>query len=252
MSATNSASTPASTPEKASANTPAIADGVPVSTWSLEDAVLARRSVRGFLPTPVPPEVRARVFSLAQQAPSNCNIQPWHVVVVSGAPLRALEAKLVDEVSSGRPTQPDFARVDQFEGVYRRRQVDTAAALYGNMGIARGDKAGRRLAMLRNYEFFDAPHCAFIFMPRQFGATVALDVGMYAQTLMLAMTAHGISSCAQASIGRYPAIVREHLGVDENLGLLMALSFGYEDPAVAANRTRVPRAPVEQEVRFVE
>ena len=224
----------------------------PMPNCSLEDAVLARRSVRGFLPEPVPQEILNRVFNLAQQAPSNCNIQPWHVVVATGAPLRALEDKLVAEVSSGRRTEPDFARVDQFEGIYRRRQVDTAAALYGNMGIARDDKTGRRWAMLRNFEFFDAPHGAFVFMPRQFGATVALDVGMYAQTLMLAMTAHGISSCAQASIGRYPAIVRAHLGVDENMGLLMALSFGYEDPAVAANRTRVPRAPLEQEVRFME
>lgn len=224
----------------------------PISNCSLEDAVLARRSVRGFLPEPVPQDILNRVFSLAQQAPSNCNIQPWHVVVATGDSLRALQDKLVAEVSSGRPTAPDFDRVDQFEGIFRRRQVDTAAKLYGNMGIARDDKAGRRAAMLRNFEFFDAPHGAFIFMPRQFGATVALDVGMYAQTLMLAMTAHGIGSCAQASIGRYPGIVREYLGVDENLGLLMALSFGYEDPAVAANRTRVPRAPLEQEVRFVE
>ncbi len=242
----------ATTPTSAPTSEPTGIGPPPVSNWSLEDAVLTRRSVRGFLPNPVPRNVLDRVFSLAQQAPSNCNIQPWCVVVASGAPLRALEAKLVDEVRAGRPTQPDFARVDQFEGVYRRRQIDTAAELYGNMGIARDDKAGRRWAMLRNFEFFDAPHCAFIFMLRQFGSTVALDVGMYAQTLMLAMTAHGISSCAQASIGRYPAIVREHLGVDENLGLLMALSFGYEDPAVAANRTRVPRAPVAQEVRFVE
>lgn len=219
---------------------------------AFERIVHSRRSVRGFLPDPVPPAVLREVFELAQQAPSNCNVQPWQVVVASGAACRAISAKLLEAVTSGRPVTSDYQRVEEFPGVMRRRQIDTAVRLYGNMGIARDDRAGRRRAMLRNYEFFDAPHVAFIGMDRRFHETVALDVGMYAQTLMLAMTAHGIGSCAQAAISRFPELIRAQFGIPENIGILMGISFGYEDTDVPANRTRVPRAPLGEQVRFVE
>ncbi|HBX99483.1 MAG TPA: oxidoreductase, partial [Gammaproteobacteria bacterium] len=41
---------------------------------SLVEAVSTRRSVRGFLDKEVPQEVLDRIFEIAQQAPSNCNV----------------------------------------------------------------------------------------------------------------------------------------------------------------------------------
>ena len=76
------------------------------------------------------------------------------------------------------------------------------------MGVARGDRVGRMKAMLRNFEFFDAPHVAYVCMAQSFGIGVALDVGMYVQTLMLAMQSRGISSCAQAALRAFPDVVR--------------------------------------------
>jgi nitroreductase len=75
---------------------------------------------------------------------------------------------------------------------------------------------------------------------------------MYAQTLMLAMTAHGIGSCAQASVSRFPEVIRAHFDIPDNIGILLGISFGYEDTAVPANRTRVPRAALGEQVRFVD
>ena len=51
---------------------------------SLVDAVASRRSVRGFLDREVPQNVLNRIFEIAQNAPSNCNVQPWKVYVASG------------------------------------------------------------------------------------------------------------------------------------------------------------------------
>ncbi len=222
----------------------------PVIT-DFEDVVARRRSIRGFLPKPVPEPVLKKVFSLAQRAPSNCNVQPWRVVVASGESCREISRKLQAAVTSGSPPTTDYKRVEKFEGVMRQRQIDTAVQLYGNMGIARGDQEGRMKAAMRNYEFFDAPHVAFLGMDKMFSETVALDVGMYAQTLMLAMTAYGIGSCAQAAVSRYPEVIREHFGLPDNLGILMGLSFGYEDTSIPANRTIVARAPIEEDISFV-
>lgn len=224
----------------------------PTGDVKFEDVVRARRSIRGFLPDPVPKDILKKVFGLAQLAPSNCNIQPWVVVVASGDSCKALRDKFVATVRAGVASNPDQPRIYKFEGVYRQRQIDTAAKLYGNMKIARDDMEGRSRASLRNFEFFDAPHAAFIGMQKIFGETVALDVGMYAQNLMLAMTAHGIGSCAQASVSRYPDIIRQHFGLDDSLGILMGISFGYEDVTVPANKTVVSRADIEDEILFLE
>lgn len=220
------------------------------ATMSLETALRERRSVRGYKPDPVPEAVLTEIFELAQLAPSNCNIQPWQVFVASGATRDELKKRMVERAMGGSPVNPDFEHLPNFEGVYRKRQVDCAVELYNNMGIARDDKMGRMRATLRNFELFDAPHVCFIGMSRKFGVTVALDVGMYIQTLMLLMTAHGIGSCAQGSMRYYPDDVREVFGVGEDTAILLGISFGYEDESVAANRTRVGRAPLGENVVF--
>lgn len=220
-------------------------------TQSLADALRSRRSVRGFLDKPVPEETLKQIFELAQLAPSNCNIQPWKVFVASGEVRDELRRRMVEKVTAGVPMEPDFEpNAGKFSGIYRQRQVDCAVELYNNMGIARDDKSGRMRAQLRNFELFDAPHVVFIGMEREFGPTVALDVGMYIQSLMLAMTAHGVGSCAQGSMRYFPNDVRDVFGEPASTAILVGISFGYEDPDVAANRTRVGRAPLADSVAF--
>lgn len=217
---------------------------------SLKDAIEGRYSVRGFKPEPVPQETLDAVFSLAQQAPSNCNIQPWKVFVASGEVRDELRRRMVENVKAGKPIQPDYEHLPRFDGIYRNRQVECAVELYNSMGIARDDREGREWANLRNFELFDAPHVAFIGMERDFGVTVALDVGMYIQTLWLTMTAYGIGACAQGSMRYYPDDVREIFGEPESTAILCGISFGFEDTDVPANRTRTTRAPLGENVSF--
>ena len=125
-----------------------------------------------------------------------------------------------------------------------------AVAMYGEMGITREDREGRGRAGLRNFQLFDAPYVAFFGMEKQFGATIALDVGIYAQSLMLMLTAYGIGSCAMGSMRNYPEVVREAFDIDDNTGILFGMTFGYEDSAVPANNTRVGRESVDDVVVF--
>lgn len=220
------------------------------ATMSLYEAIRTRRSVRGYLDTPVPQEVLEDVFTLAQLTPSNCNIQPWKVFVASGSTRDAMRERMLHNITSGVAPQQDYDYPGKFEGEYRKRQVDCAVAMYSEMGIARDDSAGRARAALRNFELFDAPHVAFIGMDKAFGTTVGLDVGMYIQSLMLAMTAHGIGSCAQGSMRSYPDLVREMFPGNDDIRILVGLSFGYEDPNVPANNTRTVRDGISASVTF--
>jgi nitroreductase len=119
------------------------------------------------------------------------------------------------------------------------------------MGIEWEDRAGRGRAARRNYEFFDAPHAVFLGMHELFGPQSAADVGMYAQTLMLAMTAHGVASCAQGTLRNYADFVREVFGLEPEIKILFGISFGFEDPSVPANATRTERASLEETVQFL-
>ena len=74
---------------------------------SVDEAILQRRSVRGFLPGEVPQEILDEVFEIAQRAPSNCNVQPWVPHVVSGDALKRLRTALVDAGRSGLPLARD-------------------------------------------------------------------------------------------------------------------------------------------------
>lgn len=220
------------------------------ATMTLEQAIKTRRSVRGYLDKEVPQETLNAIFELAQLAPSNCNVQPWHVFVASGELKNKLRNQMVHNVMNGVAFNPDYEYSDTFVGEYRERQVACAMELYNAMGIERGDKPARAKAMLRNFEMFDAPHVVFIGMDKAFGVSVAIDVGMYMQNLMLAMTAHGVACCPQGTMRYFPDLVREAFDVSPDIRILLGISFGYEDPAVAANNTRVGRAALERAVQF--
>jgi nitroreductase len=87
-------------------------------------------------------------------------------------------------------------------------------------------------------------------MDEGFGLGSAWDVGMYAQTLMLAMTANGLASCAQGTMGHHPDLVREAFGLGDEVKVLFGISFGYEDTSMKVNEAHTERALLEDTVTF--
>ena len=191
-----------------------------------------------------------RIFEIAQQAPSNCNVQPWKAYIASGELKERLKKQMLENTTTGVKSNPDYEYRSDFENEHRVRQVECAIALYTKMGIGRGDKEGRMRAALRNFEYFDAPYIAFIGMDPKFGVPVALDVGMWAQTLMLTMVAFGLHSCPMGTMRNYPDLVREAFDIQDGTKILFGISFGYEDVAVPANETRTTRDDISANIFF--
>jgi nitroreductase len=214
-----------------------------------DDVVAARHSLRAFLPQPVDAKTLNKVFGVAQHAPSNCNTQPWVAHVVSGAKLDALRAEMPDRFTSGEFSM-DFPYDGVYEGVYKERQYGAAQALYDAVSITRKDKVRRNEQFMRNFIFFDAPHVAFLFLPEPFGLREAADLGMYAQTLMLTLTAHGLGSCPQTALSFQAGYIREQLDIAPDNKLVFGLSFGYPDPDAPANACITDRATVADAITF--
>ncbi len=214
--------------------------------------VRARHSFRGFLPRQVDEETLKSVFETASWAPSNCNVQPWHVHVLSGAACDRMREKMVARASVDSAGNPDFPWQGKFTGDYKSRQICSALGLWEHQGVTRDDREKRAWSWMRNFQFFDAPHIAFIFLTDEFPELIRLagDVGMYSQTLMLAMADAGIGSCPQTSVSCFPDLVREELGIDSHYKLLLGLSFGYVDESDTANNLRTERDPLESTTTF--
>lgn len=228
--------------------------GVAMSNTAAEfdQLVHARRSVRGFTSERVTDDILQSIFETARWAPSGTNVQPWHIYVASGEVCDRLRQGFLERFDSGEPANTDHPNDGKIGDVWRERKRGCARVLYDSMGIEWEDREGRKMAQRRNFEFFSAPHAAFLGIHEKFGMQSAADVGMYAQTLMLAMTAHGVASCAQGTLRNYPDFVREEFGIEPEIKILFGISFGYEDESIPANKARTDRAPLEELVTFAE
>jgi nitroreductase len=215
--------------------------------YDLDNVIRQRRSIRMFLPDrPVPRELLDEALDLAIRAPSNSNIQPWHVVFASGAARDRLVAALLEAAAAAPPKVP--ALPEHFSHF----RSETGKVVYGSMGIARDDVAARRVAVLRNWEFFRAPLAGIVCMDRELGLVDSLGVGMFLQTLLLSLTARGLGTCVQVAIAGYPEIIYEQLNIPEQFTILCGLAVGYPDPNFPANKIRIGREPVEKNVIFVD
>ncbi|HCM05669.1 MAG TPA: nitroreductase [Oceanospirillales bacterium] len=217
---------------------------------SLDQILQQRYSCRSFKSEAVDTELLKEIFSSAQQSPSNCNVQPWQVLVVSGKKKDEIKNKLIQTVMQQQKPNPDFNWNVAYTGEHRDRQFGSANALYTSMDIGREDKQKRQMAMLRNWAFFDAPHVAFFTLDKYLDIMGAVDMGIYAQTLSLLLQEKGISSCMQGALGQFPDPIREMFDLPEERGILFGMSFGYADEDAKVNTTRTDRAELSDSVVF--
>lgn len=109
----------------------------------------------------------------------------------------------------------------------------------------------RRDDSRRNLEFFGAPHVVLLIMPEVGdNIRVAGDIGMYAQTLLLSLTAPGLGGIPQNMLGFYAETIRKELRVDPALKLLFGISLGYPGRDYPANQDRINKAPLGEGVIF--
>ena len=101
----------------------------------LEQAMRERRSIRGFLDKPVKRDTIEEVIALANRAPSSMNTQPWHLHVLTGAPLEAVRKGNSERMLAGVPPVREISAHAAYEGPHRERQIEIAVQLFEAMGI---------------------------------------------------------------------------------------------------------------------
>lgn len=219
-------------------------DNLPVNILSLLNK---RCSVRAYLPNTVSEDVLAEVMVAARLAPSGANLQPGIFISVRGELRQRLSADLSLAWREGHQEAEDYAYFPKpMPLILRRRQVAAAQALYGALGVARDDRAGRDAQFERNFRFFDAPVALIVAMPYNFGAGGYMDLGMTLYGLMLAAQAKGLSTCAIGALASYPSLIRQHLGLDTDTKVVCGMALGYADPDAPVNQTRTTRCELDE------
>ena len=216
------------------------------------DLFTQRRSVRAYLPTPVSEDLLGQIMTTARLAPSGANLQPGVFVAVRGAVRQQLSDALAQAWREGRQETEDY---DYFPKpmpmTLRRRQVAAAQALYGALGVARDDRAGRDAQFERNFRFFDAPVALIVAMPHDFGAGGYMDLGMTLYGLMLAAQAKGLSTCAIGAMASYPSLIRQHVGLDADTKVVCGMALGYADPDAPVNQTQTTRCALDDYFKVI-
>jgi nitroreductase len=210
-------------------------------TMDIKEAVLTRKSIRGFKPDPVPEKTLNEIIEAAVRAPSSDNSQPWEIYVLRGEALDRIRAENVEAVKSGRQGKESAP----YEPVYRKRQVDLAIQLFTLMGIGREEKDKRSDWILRGYRFFDAPVGIILAADKSLDLpTASSDVGGLAQTICLLALAYELGSCILVQNLDYENIVRKHAGIPESQHLLLSIALGYPNNDFPANKVRAERDPI--------
>lgn len=224
------------------------------SVACVDDALTTRRSVRAFLPTPVPRSTLEEIFTVAARSASGTNIQPWRVHVLSGARKAALSAKVLaafDDPDAERKYRGEFPIypsewVSPF--IDRRRKVGWD--LYGLLGIGKGDRERTHRQHARNFTFFGAPVGLIFTIHRSLGYAAWIDYGMFLGNVMTAARARGLHTCPQFAWAQFHAVIAEQLRLPAEEKVLVGMALGHEDPTAIENSLRTERAALADWVNF--
>jgi nitroreductase len=204
-----------------------------------------RRSVRRFLPDPVPEETIASILSAASRAASGVNMQPWLVHVATGAARDRIAAAARRSAAAGDGAMEYEYLPAVIPEPYLSRRRKLGYDLYALYGIAREDMAARAEVMLRNYDFFGAPVGIFFTMDRAMSLGSWLDCGMFMQNVMLAARAFGLETCPQQAWCDQGPIVHRELAIPDDHILLSGMALGHCDPSAIENGLVSERVPVD-------
>ncbi len=228
----------------------------PEQTAAVDAAITTRRSLRAFLPTPVPRASIEEILGVASRSPSGTNTQPWKVYVLTGEAKTGLSRKILaafnDPAEREKHSEEYAYYPTEWKSPFIDRRRKVGWDLYGLLDIAKTDKARMHAQHARNYDFFDAPVGLMFTIDRVMRQGSWLDYGMFLQSIMVAARGRGLDTCPQAAFMQFHRIISEHIGAPANEQVVCGMSLGFADPNAVENTLVTEREPVSSFAHFLD
>ncbi len=216
------------------------------------ECIKTRISIRKFKPDRVPEDILIKVIDTAKWSPSYKNSQPWEAIILSGRKKEELSIYLVSLLENGEKPSPDIEEPRSWPEENERRISALLRKRSEITGRDLNDPDVRKKAKIANFNFYGAPHGIFLFQDSSLTPWSIFDIGIFAQSLMLAAHALGLGTVPQAFLTDYAKQVKEFLGIPESKRLVIGISIGYPDMASPVNSYRTERVPTSEIVKMME
>jgi nitroreductase len=216
------------------------------------ECIKTRMSIRKFKPAPVPLELLKEIIDIAKWSPSYKNTQPWEVVIISGKKKEELSKILIELLEENNKPCPDMPEPKlwpqtldaRINALMKKRSEFTGVDMFSLETLKK--------AKIANFQFYGAPHGMFLFQDSSLKEWSIFDMGLFAQTLMLAAHVKGLGTVPQAFLTDYAQHVKKFLEVPESKRLVLGISIGYPDLSSPVNQFRTDRVGIDEIVRVVE
>jgi nitroreductase len=219
------------------------------------EAVQRRRTVRDFLPEPIPDAVLLRCLDAARMAPSSSNLQPWEFILIRSAEART-EANRICLDQLPTRSAPLMIAVVAHADTWRRNR-DEVLRIHESRGPLR-DSIGKYYRKLIPLVYATGPFGLFGYLKRAASRVLSLfrptpsmqsrtdqrimvhkSTALAASTLMNALSAEGWDSCPMEGFDPWRA--RKLLGLQSGAEVCIFLAVGQRSPkGVWWERTLLP------------
>jgi nitroreductase len=202
-------------------------------------SILERYSARDFLPKPVPKETLVKILETSLHSPSSGNGQPWQVFVTGGTVTEKITRAFLDRFNKDIPGKPEISGLPpgQQPQAMQERMKKITGDRQKLLGINPQDAAAMKSYREFGGRLFRAPVIVILCMDKVLPLWSAFDMGLLAQTIMLAARAEGVDSIIAQSFVAYPDILRQELGIPDSLQIII-------------NSYRSPRRSLQEAVSF--
>jgi len=211
-----------------------------------------RMSIRAFTDKPVPKELLTEIIDTARWSPSYKNSQPWDVLVLSGKKKEEVSSLLLNLLEQGEPAQPDLAAPTSWPDREQAQIDHLFASRKEATGMDLTDPKIITLAKKANFKFYKAPHAIYLFQDDSLSSWSLFDLGLFAQSLMLAAHAKGLGTVPQAFVTDYSTQVKDFLDIPGSKRLVLGLSIGYPDLESPVNQLRTERMAIDEFTTWME
>lgn len=223
------------------------------SYMRVSEALETRKSVRAFTNQSVEKALIKEILTLAGNAPSGANTQPWITHVLMGESKDNLQAQVEDAFRAGKKEKMDYQYYPlEWSEPFRTRRKECGLNMYSALSITRKDKQRQQQQWAANYRAFDAPVMLLFSMDGALETGSYLDFGLFLQSVMLLAIEFGLATCPQVALVEYPSIIKPFLKISSDSQLVCGMAMGYEDKTAKVNSYRTARKEIADWVTFLE